>query len=68
MQTIELHIDNMHCGGCASNVKRVLQNLPGVEVQNVAVGSASLRVDPEQTPPQRVVEQLTEAGFPARVA
>lgn len=66
MQTLELRIDNMHCGGCAANVKRILQAITGVEVIDVAVRSATLRLDPAQTPPQRVVEQLHAAGFPAR--
>lgn len=68
MQTIQLQIEKMHCGGCAANVTRVLQGIPGVEVTKVTVGSATFQLDPQQTTPQHVVERLGQAGFPARLA
>ena len=31
METIEIHVTGMTCGGCENSVKRALAQLPGVE-------------------------------------
>lgn len=36
----------MHCDACVRRVKKALEGVPGVEVQNVAIGSADFMGDP----------------------
>jgi copper chaperone len=42
METIELNVTGMTCGGCENAVKRALQQLPGVE--SVSASHAANRV------------------------
>ncbi len=66
METLSLALKGMGCGGCVKNVRKVLDGLPGVAVQNVAVGSALLTYDPARSTQEAVVEALGKAGYPAR--
>lgn len=68
MQHLELQIDDMHCDGCVARVTRALTSVPGVQVDEVRVGSARLHINPQQTTPERIIEMLVELGYPARVA
>lgn len=58
----------MHCGGCARRVTGVLASVPGLEVRDVTVGSASVAVDPARTTPEAVIEALDSAGYTAQPA
>ena len=66
MEKLSLALDGMACGGCVKNARRALDGLPGVTVENVAVGSADLALDPSRTSKQAVIDALGEAGYPAR--
>ena len=68
METLSLVLDGMGCGGCVKNARKALDALPGVAVENVAVGSAVLAFDPARSSKQAVVEALVKAGYPAREA
>jgi copper chaperone len=66
VQQLKLSIEGMGCGGCVKNVRSVLEVLPGVAVESVAVGSAVLTLDPDRSSPQTVTDALAKAGYPAR--
>jgi copper chaperone CopZ len=66
MDTLSLALRGMGCGGCVKNVRKVLDALPGVAVQNVTVGSALLTYDAAQSTKETVVEALGKAGYPAQ--
>ena len=68
MNKLTLELKGMGCGGCIKNVRKALDALPGVAVQNVAVGSAELAYDPAHSSPQVIIEALTKAGYPAQEA
>ena len=65
MQTVELSIQGMHCGGCASKVKAALESVPGAEVENVAVGSARILFDPTKTSTVALIGVVDRLGFKA---
>ena len=69
MNTIQLDVQGMHCGGCVKRVTAALQPLPGVG--NVDVDLAASRVTVGGVFPQgpeHLVLALTAAGYPAKVA
>ena len=59
-------IDGMSCGGCVHRVSNVLKSLPGVEVEEVIVGRATVKLDPAGTTPEQLIRALAEAGYRAR--
>jgi hypothetical protein len=49
-------------------VSDALDGLPGVEVDHVRIGQASVRFEPETVSPAALIEALREAGYQARFA
>jgi Cu+-exporting ATPase len=67
MEKLTLAIDGMSCGHCVSRVKQTLAAAPGVQVENVSIGSASLAYDAAASSPETIADAVSAAGYPARV-
>ena len=63
MERITLDIDGMSCGHCVAAVKTELATVDGVAVDDVRIGSATLRYDPQVTTPERIAEAVDRAGY-----
>ena len=63
MQRISIPITGMSCGGCVSNVRNALTRLPGVQVEQVKVGSATVAYDPAVTNPEALRAAIARAGY-----
>lgn len=66
--TIQLKIDGMHCSGCASAVRRVLEATPSVT--SVAVDLDAGRATVEASAgidPASLVSAVEDAGYDARI-
>ena len=66
MDKLTIGIDGMSCGHCVSRVKQTLAALPGVQVSDVTIGSASLAYDASVTTPEKIATAVSAAGYPAR--
>ncbi|MEO7522170.1 MAG: cation transporter [Gemmatimonas sp.] len=66
MNTLSLSIDGMSCGHCVANVRRTLESLPGLHVQDVQIGSALVHLaDNSAATVGAVVTALADAGYAA---
>jgi copper chaperone len=65
--TLNLTIEGMHCGACVRRVTTALQDVEGVTVKSVEVGSAKVAFDAAATSAQDIAAALDRNGFPARV-
>ncbi len=65
MQELSFQIDGMHCGACVQRVARVLNQVPGTEVEEVRVGAARLRTDGVTS--ATYVAAIHKAGFEAHL-
>jgi copper chaperone CopZ len=66
METTTLSITGMTCGHCVASVRKALSAVPGVQVQDVRIGSATL----EATTPAALdgaVAAVQDAGYDATV-
>lgn len=63
MKTMELIIGGMSCGHCVARVKKALSSLPGVWVDHVEVGRATIQVDPATVSMAQIGAALDAAGF-----
>ncbi len=61
---MKIAIDGMHCDACVRRVKKALEKVPGITVENVAVGSADIAADEAHTP--AVLEAIRDAGYEPR--
>lgn len=61
---MKIAIEGMHCDACVRRVKKALEKVPGITVENVAVGSADVAADEAQKP--AVLEAIRDAGYEPR--
>jgi copper chaperone len=67
MERLSLEIDGMSCGHCVASVKHALSALPGVQVDAVSIGAASLSYDASVETADTIVKAVSKAGYTARV-
>lgn len=64
MTTVALAIGGMSCAHCARAVRDTLGKLPGVTVQSVTIGAATVDYDPATTSLERISAGIKDAGYP----
>lgn len=63
MRTEELTIGGMSCGHCVAALRKELEKVKGLEVQEVTVGSARVRYDESQVSAGRIAGAVHAAGY-----
>ena len=66
METVSLAITGMTCGHCVAGVRRALTAVPGVQVQDVRIGAATVTAD--DVPTAALVAAVEDAGYGATLA
>lgn len=67
METKTMKMEGMHCDGCASRIKRVLEQEPGVREADVSypAGEARVKYNEHTTGTERFRELIEGAGYTA---
>ena len=68
MERVELTIEGMSCEHCVRAVRGRLERTPGVKVDDVQVGSATIEYDPATTSIDDLEEAIADEGYTAFVA
>lgn len=63
MDRIKLKIDGMSCGHCVSAVDKALKAVDGVQVEQVAIGSATVSYDPASTSAEKITQAIEDEGY-----
>lgn len=63
--TERIAIEGMTCGNCVRHVRQALENLEGVDVKNVEIGSAEVSFDPGDIDRDEIIEAIREEGYRA---
>jgi len=63
MEKLAMKVSGMSCGHCVGAVTGPLKKLDGVDVENVAVGSATVNYDSAATSPAEINRAIEDAGF-----
>lgn len=63
MERISMKIDGMTCGHCVAAVKSALDGVDGVEVERVAVGTATVAFDPARTSTEAIAQAIEDEGY-----
>jgi copper chaperone len=63
MTQLTMDISGMTCGHCVGSVKRALQELDGVAVEQVTIGKAKVSYDASATTPAKIAEAIEEEGY-----
>ncbi len=69
MNSIQLNITGMKCGGCVNTVENILKNSDGVEnvSVNLVTESAYFEIDKAIPNIDQVLENLKQNGFPSKI-
>jgi copper chaperone CopZ len=65
VETISLTIEGMTCAHCVRAVREALEKLPSTEIESVEIGSATVKVDPEQVDEEALVDAIADEGYTA---
>ncbi len=67
-ERLTLPVTGMHCAACVGKVERALDAVPGVSdaTVNLATEQATVTVDPDQAPFERLREAVNAAGYDLR--
>ena len=69
MESIQLSITGMKCGGCVNTVEKILNNYDGIE--NVSVNllteSAYFTINHKHIEVETILKNLKENGFPSKI-
>jgi copper chaperone CopZ len=68
MKHLKLEVTGMSCGHCVGAVRQALAAIPGVKVDNVSIGSASVSFDETKTKVGDLVDAVADAGYEATEA
>jgi copper chaperone CopZ len=68
MERLTLTIEGMSCEHCVRAVRGRLEKTPGVKVDDVQVGTATLEFDPAKTNLADIEEAIADEGYTAFVA
>ena len=68
MKSATLHIGGMSCGHCLNAVNRALSSIPGVALESVQIGRASVRYDERTVTPEALRDAVADAGYRATVS
>lgn len=70
MDTINLHIEGMHCGGCATGIQMVTEQLEGVSTAFVDLDGkkGTWEVDSSKVSAEKIIEEIVKLGYKATVA
>lgn len=68
MNPLTLSIDGMTCDHCVAAVRKALASVPGVRIERVALGSATVEYDPQRATPDEIVDVINDEGYAAQKA
>ncbi len=60
---LTLHITGMSCGHCVAAVKKALAAVPGIELDRVEIGTATLQFDATKTDMAHIAHAVEDAGY-----
>jgi copper chaperone len=63
MVEMTMKIDGMSCGHCVAQVRKALEALDGVDVQQVAVGAATVAYDPSASSEAQIAQAVETRGY-----
>ncbi|QOD62465.1 heavy-metal-associated domain-containing protein [Polaribacter haliotis] len=61
---MNIQIENLKCGGCASTIKKGLLGLNGVNEVNVDVEKSIVSITSENENLEKIKEKLSKLGYP----
>jgi len=65
MERLTMTIDGMSCGHCLNAVRGALARVPGVQIETVTIGRATVEFDPAAASAAQITAVVSAAGYAA---
>lgn len=67
MEKIELHIEGMHCGACATGIQMLVSSMDGVKsiFVNYEGKKGSVEFDSAKVTKEQIIKSISELGYTA---
>lgn len=67
MEKLELHIEGMHCGSCATGIQMLVSQMEGVQSIFVDYNGkkGTVEYDPAKVSKEQIVQSIGELGYQA---
>ncbi|HEY5545598.1 MAG TPA: cation transporter [Gemmatimonadaceae bacterium] len=65
---LKLDVSGMSCGHCVHAVREALGTVPGVTVEEVQIGSATVSLDEDKATVGTLLDAISDAGYEASEA
>jgi len=65
---VRLQIEGMHCDECLHAVREALARVPGVRIERLEIGAATVAFDDEAADVGALVDAVYDAGYEAQEA
>lgn len=66
MDSLELLVNNVKCGGCVKTIREGLLTLQGIHEVTVDIDTGAVRIRGEGYNEKEIHSKLSESGFPVR--
>ncbi len=65
-----MNIEGMHCGGCATGIQMVTEQMEGVTSSFVDLDGkkGSFEIDETKVQPEQIIEEIKKLGYAATIA
>ena len=65
MEKIELHIEGMHCGACATGIQMIVSGMDGVKSIFVDYEGkkGTVEFDPAKVTKEQIIKSISEIGY-----
>ena len=67
MERVTISIGGMSCAHCVRHVETALRRLPGVVIEEIGVGHATILTDPQKVGAGDLVRAVEASGYTAQV-
>ena len=64
MDTININVSNVKCGGCTSNIENGLKDMEGVETVSASIDDGKVTVSGTSLDRDAICNKLIELGYP----
>lgn len=64
MQTLEINVNNVKCGGCVSNIQQGLRGIEGIQEIEVNIPSGRVTIQGNALDETTIRQQLVSLGYP----
>jgi copper chaperone CopZ len=66
METLEIFVENIKCGGCMSGIKNALLAFPGVKSVDINLEEEKITIQGEQLDKATYIKKMDGMGYPEK--